>query len=130
MAQRTSINPHSWTVALGFDQAQLIEGHKRLLVCSGQDAVDADGKPQHPGDMAAQLELALDNLEAILAAGDMTFANVVRLNVYTTDVDELVNQHFPRITDRFEDSRYATSVLGVAHLPAELLVMLEATAVD
>jgi enamine deaminase RidA (YjgF/YER057c/UK114 family) len=64
---------------LGFDQAQLIEAHKRQLVCSGQDAVGAGGNPQ-PGDMAAQLELALDNLEAILAAADMTLANVVRLN--------------------------------------------------
>jgi len=127
--QRTEINPHSWTIALGFDQAQLIEGHQRLLVCSGQDAVDADGKPQHPGDMAAQLELALDNLEAIVTAADMTLANIVRLNVYTTDVDEAIN-HFPRINDRFGNSRYATSVLGVAHLPAQLLVMLEATAID
>jgi enamine deaminase RidA (YjgF/YER057c/UK114 family) len=130
MAQRTPINPHTWTIALGFDQAQLIEGHQRLLVCSGQDAVDADGNPQHPGDMAAQLELALDNLEAIVAAADMTLANIVRLNVYTTDVDELINQHFPRITARFGNSRYATTVLGVAHLPAQFLVMLEATAVD
>jgi enamine deaminase RidA (YjgF/YER057c/UK114 family) len=130
MAQRTPINPHSWTVALGFDQAQLIEGQQRLLVCSGQDAVDADGNPQHPGDMAAQLELALDNLEAIVAAADMTLANIVRLNIYTTDVDGLISQHFPRITDRFGNSRYATSVLGVAHLPAQFLVMLEATAID
>jgi enamine deaminase RidA (YjgF/YER057c/UK114 family) len=127
--QRTAINPHSWTIALGFDEAQLIEGHQRLLVCSGQDAVDADGKPQHPGDMAAQLELALDNLEAIVAAADMTLADIVRLNVYTTDVDEAIG-HFPRINDRFGNSRYATSVLGVAHLPAQFLVMLEATAVD
>ena len=127
--QRTAINPHSWTIALGFDQAQLIEGHQRLLVCSGQDAVDADGKPQHPSDMAAQLELALDNLEAIVTAADMTLANIVRLNVYTTDVDEAI-RHFTRINDRFGDSRYATSVLGVAHLPAQFLVMLEATAVD
>jgi enamine deaminase RidA (YjgF/YER057c/UK114 family) len=127
--QRKAINPHSWTVALGFDQAQLIEGHRRLLVCSGQDAVDADGTPQHPTDMAAQLELALDNLEAIVAAADMTLANIVRLNVYTTDVDEAIT-HFPRINDRFGNSRYATSVLGVAHLPAQFLVMLEATAVD
>jgi enamine deaminase RidA (YjgF/YER057c/UK114 family) len=74
---------------LGFDQAQLIEGHQRLLVCSGQDAVDAGGNHQHPGDMAAQLELALDNLEAVLAAADMTLANIVRLNMYTTNVDEL-----------------------------------------
>ena len=128
--QRTSINPHSWTIGLGFDQAQLIEQHQRLLVCSGPDAVYADGKPQHPGDMAGQLELALDNLESIVAAAGMTLADIVRLNVYTTDVDELISRHFPRINDRFGDSRYATSVLGIAHLPAGLLVMLEATAVD
>jgi enamine deaminase RidA (YjgF/YER057c/UK114 family) len=126
---RTSVNPSQWSVKLGFDQGQLIEGHRRLLVCSGQDAVDADGSPQHPGDMAAQLELALDNLEAVVAAADMTLANVVRLNAYTTDVEQLFTL-FPRITDRFGDSRYATSVLGVAHLPAQFLVMLEATAVD
>jgi enamine deaminase RidA (YjgF/YER057c/UK114 family) len=88
--ERTSINPVPWSLKLGFDQAQLIEGHRRQLVCGGQDAVDADGNPQHPGDMAAQLELSLDNLEAVLADADMTLANVVRLNVYTTDFDELV----------------------------------------
>jgi enamine deaminase RidA (YjgF/YER057c/UK114 family) len=124
-----SINPWSWSVELGFDQAQLIEGHQRLLVCSGQDAVDADGNPQHPGDMAAELELALDNLEAVLGAADMTLANIVRLNVYTTDVDE-VFKHFARVSDRFGRSCFANSTLGVAQLPANLLVMLEATAVD
>jgi enamine deaminase RidA (YjgF/YER057c/UK114 family) len=127
--ERRSINPWSWSIKLGFDQAQLIERHQRQLVCSGQDAVDADGNPQHPGDMAAQLELALDNMEAVLDAADMTLANVVRLNAYTTDLDELVKQ-FPRITDRFGTSRYATSLLGIAQLPGQLLVMLEATAVD
>jgi enamine deaminase RidA (YjgF/YER057c/UK114 family) len=127
--ERTAINPHPWTIKLGFDQAQLIEGRQRLLVASGQDAVDADGTPQHPGDMAAQLELALDNLEAIMAAADMTLANIVRLNAYTTDIDELFKL-FPRINDRFGTNRYATSVVGVAQLPAQLLVMLEATAVD
>jgi enamine deaminase RidA (YjgF/YER057c/UK114 family) len=128
--QRNAVNPHPWTVALGFDQAQLVEGHQRMLVCSGQDAVDATGAPQHPGDMARQLELALDNLEAIVAAAGMTLDNVVRLNIYATDVDELIGRHFQRINDRFGSSRYATSVVGVAHLPAGFLVMLEATAVD
>jgi enamine deaminase RidA (YjgF/YER057c/UK114 family) len=130
MAQITPINPHPWTIPLGFDQAQLIESHRRTLLCSGQDAVDADGKPQHPGDMAAQLEVALDNLEAIVAAADMSLANIVRLNVYTTDVDALISQHFPAINARFGASSYATSILGVTHLPAQFLVMLEATAVD
>jgi enamine deaminase RidA (YjgF/YER057c/UK114 family) len=89
-----------------------------------------DGNPRHPGDMAAQLELALDNVEAVLTGADMTPANVVRLNAYTTDIDELFTL-FPRITDRFgAENRFATSVLGVARLPAQLLVMLEATALD
>jgi enamine deaminase RidA (YjgF/YER057c/UK114 family) len=129
--QRTPINPSTWQIQLGFDQAELIEGHRRQLICSGQDAVDADGKTQHPGDMAAQLELALDNLEGLLTAAEMTLANVVRLNAYTTDVDELF-KHWARIPQRFgADNRFATSVLGVTRLAApELLVLLEATAVD
>jgi enamine deaminase RidA (YjgF/YER057c/UK114 family) len=128
--KRTSINPWSWSVQLGFDQGQLVEGHQRLLLCSGQDAV-ADGSPQHPGDMAAQIELALDNLEAVLAGADMSLSNVVRLSAYTTDMDELL-RHWATLTDRFanSDDRFATSLLGVAQLPApELLVLLEATAV-
>jgi enamine deaminase RidA (YjgF/YER057c/UK114 family) len=130
--ERKSVNPWSWSNNLGFDQAQLIEGHQRQLICSGQDAVDADGSPQHPGDMGAQLELALDNVEAVLAAADMTLANVVRLNAYATDVDDLF-KNWASITDRFgrSDSRFTTSVLGVDRLAApQLLVLLEATAVD
>jgi enamine deaminase RidA (YjgF/YER057c/UK114 family) len=131
MTTRTPINPTSWSINLGFDQAQLIEGHQRMLVCGGQDAVDDDGNVQHPGDMAAQLELTLDNLEAVLAAADMSLANVVRLNVYTTDIDGLA-PHWARLTDRFGTSgdRFVTSVLGVNRLfSPELLVLLEATAV-
>jgi enamine deaminase RidA (YjgF/YER057c/UK114 family) len=130
--ERTAVNPWSWSVRLGFDQAQLVEGHRRELICSGQDAVDAHGNAQHPGDMAAQLGLALDNLEAVLAGADMTLANVVRLNVYTTDVDTLL-QHFTILTERFEGTgeRFASTLLGVARLVApQLLVALEATAMD
>jgi enamine deaminase RidA (YjgF/YER057c/UK114 family) len=130
--QRKAINPWSWSSKLGFDQAQLIQDHQRQLVCSGQDAVDADGQPQHPGDMAKQLELALENLEAVLGGAHMTLANVVRLNVYTTDVDELF-KHWAHIPKRFGDADggFATSVLGVNRLAAPaLLILLEATAVD
>jgi enamine deaminase RidA (YjgF/YER057c/UK114 family) len=126
----TAINPSSWSTTLGFDQGQLIEGHQRLLLCSGQDAVDTNGAPQHPGDMDAQLELALDNLEAVLAGAGMTLANVARLNAYATDLDELL-KHWGQVMSRFGDARFATSLLGVAQLPAPgLVVMLEATAVD
>lgn len=130
--ERTAVNPWSWSEKFGFDQAQLIVGHRRQLVCSGQTAVDADGNPQHPGDMAAQLELALDNLEAVLAGVDMSLANVVRLNVYTTDVDALL-ACFAMLTERFGNAggRFASTLLGVNRLAVpQLLVELEATAVD
>jgi enamine deaminase RidA (YjgF/YER057c/UK114 family) len=128
--KRTPVNPWSWSVGLGFDQAVLVEGHRRGLVCSGQTAVDADGNPQHPGDMAAQFDLALSNLEAVLA-GDMTIANVVRLNVYTTDIDACL-EHFAKLSDRPVDAGgFATTLLGVARLALpQLLVEIEATAVD
>jgi enamine deaminase RidA (YjgF/YER057c/UK114 family) len=129
--KRTPVNPWSWSVRLGFDQAELIEAHRRQLVCSGQTAVDADGNPQHPGDMAAQLDLALSNLEAVLAGADMTLANVVRLNVYTTDVDAFL-EHFARLSERLVDAGgFASTLLGVGRLAfPQLLVEIEATAVD
>ena len=129
---RTTLNPWAWSVNLGFDQGHVVEGHRRLLLASGQDSVDADGSPVHPGDMDAQLILALDNLAAVLASADMTLANVVRLNVYSTDVDELF-EHWGSIAERFGDAggRFVTSVLGVTRLAAPgLLVLLEATAAD
>lgn len=128
--ERTSVNPWTWSVPLGFDQAQLVEGHRRELICSAQDSVDADGNARHPGDLAAQLTLSLDNLEAVLAEARMTLANVVRLNVFTTDVDALF-QHFGAIPARFGGVRFASTVLGVNRLASpDLLVALEATAVD
>lgn len=130
--QRTAVNPWNWSVGLGFDQAQLVESRRRELICSAQDSVDANGNAQHPGDMAAQLRLALDNLEAVLAGADMTVANVVRLNIYTTDVGELLQQ-FGVLAERFAGTpdRFASTVLGVATLAGpDLLVALEATAMD
>lgn len=130
--ERTAVNPSSWSLNLGFDQAELVEGHRRELICSGQDAVDDNGNSQHPGDMPAQLRFALDNLEAVLAGAGMTLANVIRLNFYATDMDSLL-QHFPVVLERFADTgvRFATTLLGVTSLAApDLLVALEATAMD
>ena len=62
----------------------------------------------------------------------MTLANVVRLNVYTTDFDELL-KHWGSLAGRFADSDggFASTLLGVTRLAAPgLLVILEATAVD
>lgn len=129
--ERTAINPVTWSQELGFNQAELVSGHARTLFCSGQTAMSPDGRPQHEGDLAAQLTLSLDNLEAVLSQARMTLADVVRLNVYTTDVDALF-QHYGVLAARLGAARVApaTTMLGVTRLavPGQL-VELEATAV-
>ncbi|TDO51987.1 enamine deaminase RidA (YjgF/YER057c/UK114 family) [Kribbella sp. VKM Ac-2571] len=130
--ERTAVNPVPWSLELGFNQGELVAGHTRTLYCSGQTAMDADGKPQHDGDLPAQLALSLDNLEAILTEAGMSLTNLVRLNVYTTDVD-LLFPHYGVLAARLAAAGVApaTTMLGVTRLavPGQL-VELEATAVD
>ena len=129
--ERTAVNPWTWSMAMGFNQGELVSGHARTLYCSGQTAMSADGKPQHDGDVAAQLALCLDNLEAVLGEAGMSLANLVRLNVYTTDVDLLFPQ-YGVLASRLGAAGVAptTTMLGVTRLaiPGQL-VELEGTAV-
>ena len=129
--ERTAVNPVPWSLTLGFNQGELVSGHARTLYCSGQTAVNADGKPEHDGDLPAQLELSLDNLEAVLTEAGMSLTNLVRLNVYTTDVD-LLFPHYGVLAGRLAAAGVAptTTMLGVTRLaiPGQL-VELEATAV-
>ena len=130
--QRTPINPWPWSLKLGYHQAEILEGSKRQLACAGQTAVDADGAPQHPGDMRGQIALALDNLEAVLGAADMGLADITRLRVYATDVDEAM-RHFDLLGARFGPLGAAPpmTLLGVTRLALPgLLFELEADAAD
>lgn len=127
---RTPVNPWPWSLQLGFNQAEVLEGETRTLVCAGQTAVDAEGAPQHPGDMRGQLALALDNLEAVLRAADMSLSNVVRLVVYATDVDEAL-ANFDLMGRRFGPAGVAPpmTLVGVTRLARpSLMVEIEATA--
>ncbi|UPK77200.1 RidA family protein [Nocardioidaceae bacterium SCSIO 66511] len=129
--QRTAINPVTWSVEMGFNQGEVVSGPARILYCSGQTATGGDGEPKHDGDMAAQIALALDNLEAVLAEADMALESLVRLNVFTTDVDLLL-QHYGVLASRLGAAGVAptTTMLGVTRLaiPGQL-VELEGTAV-
>ncbi|MEM6488088.1 MAG: RidA family protein [Pseudomonadota bacterium] len=59
----------------------------RLVVCSGQLGIAADGAV--PEGAEAQSALALANLEAILAADGLDRCAVVRLNAYVTAREHL-----------------------------------------
>ncbi|CAL9335702.1 RidA family protein [Streptomyces werraensis] len=129
--ERNAVNPVSWSVEMGFNQGEVVSGHSRTLFISGQTAMSKDGKPEHDGDMAAQLALSVDNVEAVLAEAGMSLANLVRLNVYTTDVD-LLFQHYGVLAGRLGAAGVTptTTMLGVTRLavPGQM-VELEGTAV-
>jgi enamine deaminase RidA (YjgF/YER057c/UK114 family) len=131
MVQRTAINPWTWSVQFGFNQGELVEAGQRVLFCAGQTSVDGDGNPQHPGDMAAQIRLAADNLDAVLREAGMSLSNVVRLNLYTTDVDAFF-ANAAALGERTGAAGVAPpgTLLGVARLAfPELMIEMEATAV-
>jgi len=129
MAQRM-INPWEWQDEIGFSQAIEVSAATQVLYCAGQTSMDADGRPAHVGDMRAQVTLALDNLEVVLAKAGYTLANVARLNYYTTDVQALFGA-FDIVRARLAGAgcQPASTLLGVAALAfPELLVEIEATA--
>lgn len=131
MLQIKPVNPWDWADKYGFSQAVEVTGANRTLYCAGQTSVDAEGNPLHAGNMEAQLALAFDNLEAVLAKAGMTLANVVRLNYYVTDVPLYFQSSGPA-ADRLAKAgcKAPGTLLGVASLfHPDILVELEATAV-
>jgi enamine deaminase RidA (YjgF/YER057c/UK114 family) len=129
--ERQVINPWSWQDQFGFVQANLVSEGERVLYCSGQTSVDAEGNPVHGGDMAAQLSQALDNLETVLEQAGARLSDVVRLDYYVTDVEALAAaQESVSLRLAEANCRPASTLLVVAGLALpELMVELEATAV-
>ncbi len=128
--KRTAVNPWDWSIKLGYNQAEVIEGAARQVICAGQTAVDSDGSPQHPDDMRAQISLALNNLEAVLKSAGMDLSNVVKLGIYATDVDEAL-KNFDLLGMRFGSHGVAPpmTLLGVTRLAIPgLLFEVEAVA--
>ena len=129
---QAKINPWKWQDQYGFSQAIEVSGASRLLFCAGQIALDADGKVKCAGDMRGQIEAAMNNVEAVLAAAGLSLAHVVRLNYYTTDVDGLVT-HYDVIKSRLAAAgcQPSSTLLGVKQLAfPELLIEIEATAAE
>ena len=129
--ERTAVNPVTWSQEMGFNQGEVVSGEARTLYISGQTAMNKDGQPEHDGDVEAQLALAVANLEAVLAEAGMSMENLVRLNVYTTDVDAIF-PHYGVLAGKLGAAGVAptTTMLGVTRLaiPGQM-VELEGTAV-
>ena len=128
--ERKTINPWQWQDRLCFSQAVEVVSPQRILQCAGQAAVNADGASQHAGDMRAQINLAMDNLETVLAKSGFALGDVVRLNYYTTNMEKFF-EAYDAVTDRLTKAKCqpASTLLGIACLARpELMIEIEATA--
>lgn len=128
---RRIINPWTWQDQFGYVQANEVSDVRRTLYCSGQAANDAHGAAVLAGDMRGQIGLALDNLEAVLAEAQFSLADIVRLTIFTTDVDGFFENYDALIVRLAEGGcRYTGSLIGVQRLAfPEMMIELEATAV-
>jgi reactive intermediate/imine deaminase len=89
--------------------------HDRLFVSSMAGSDPVSGKV--PNDPAAQVDLALDRMEAVLKASGLALRNMVFVNPYlTSDVPtKIMNEHYAR---RFEfGNTPARATIEVSSLP-------------
>lgn len=88
-----------------------------LLFSSGQVPLDPATGRLVEGGIEASAERVLDNLEAVLREAGLSFADVVKTNVYLTRAEDFaaMNAVYAR---RFGDHRPARSTVIVAALPA------------
>lgn len=95
---------------------------------SGQIALDPGTMQLVEGEMAAQIRRVFDNLAAVARASGGSLADVVKLNVFLTDLGHfaLVNQV---MAEYFQQPYPARAALGVAALPRGAAVEIDAVLV-
>lgn len=108
-----AIGPYSHAIAAG-----------NFLYTSGQIALDPTTGKLAGDTIEVQTEQVLKNLESVLAANDMTFANVIKTTVFLTDLADfsIVNGIYAA---RFPVDPPARSCVQVAGLPAGSKIEIE-----
>ncbi|MEU3962480.1 RidA family protein [Streptomyces buecherae] len=117
-------------VAPGNGFSHVVIGTGTLVAVSGQIAVDAQGELVGRDDPEAQARQVFANLQRCLEAAGASFADVVKLTFYVTDVAHLPAVRAAR--DAYVDAARppASSAVQVAGLiRPELLVEVDALAV-
>ena len=97
------------------------------LYCSGQIGLDPASGELASGGVEPEARQVLANLEAVLAAAGLTFADVVKTTIYLVDLGDFstVNAVYGEC---FEAPFPARATVGVAALPRGAKVEIEAVA--
>ena len=121
--------PRPDNVAPGNGYSHVVTGPGQWVAIAGQVALDADGKFVGVGDPEAQARQVFANLDACLKAAGATFADVVKLNLYVTDIAYLPAIRTAR--DQYVDTTNppaSTAVQVVALFSPDALLEIEAYA--
>ncbi len=95
---------------------------------SGQIPLIPDTMELNDGNMAAQIHQVFKNLQAVAQAAGGDLANIVKLNIFLTDLSHfaLVNEIMP---EYFKPPYPARAVVGVTSLPKGVAVEMDAVLV-
>ena len=131
--EKRVINPWQWQEQSGYTQAVEVRQPSATLYCAGQAAIDANGLPS-TGDMRAQLQQVLGNVEQVVTAAGYHPHDIVHLRLYTTDTNALFGPEgcFDVFTDWVAQHaiQAAATMVEINFLAYEgLKVEVEATAV-
>ena len=78
--------------------------------------------------MAKQFDQAISNIETVVKAAGMELSNIVKITVFTTDVDAFIGAAMAN--KRMDGIKFTSTLIGVSRLAfPPLMVELEATAV-
>ena len=84
------VNPDTVAPSVGYSHAVVVPlGEAAMVFVAGQVALDRDGALVGPGDMRAQADQAMRNVEAVLAAAGAGWGDVTHLRTFVTDVGRL-----------------------------------------
>lgn len=99
-----------------------------LVFCSGQIALDPDSGKLIDGDIAAQTERVLRNLQAVLEAAGSGLDRVVKTTVFLSDLNDFqaMNAVYARF---FPKDQPARATVQAAKLPLDVALEIDAIAV-
>lgn len=119
MPNRAVVHSDKAPAAIGtYSQAVKVSD---TVYLSGQIPLIPETMELIEGDFAAQTEQVFKNLSAVCEAANGSLANIVKLNIYLTDLN-----HFPivnNVMSKFFDEPYpARAAIGISELPKGALV--------
>jgi enamine deaminase RidA (YjgF/YER057c/UK114 family) len=125
------INPPELGTPPGYSQIVEVAAG-RIIFIAGQTALDCDGNVVGKNDFAAQAAQVFRNLSSALQASGCTAANLVKLTVFLTDMEnlggyrEVRNRFFASVTP---PAAPAVTLVEVSKLyGADFLIEIEAIA--